>query len=307
MDGTDLPAPRPSKVPTGPGGPVVVVVGASALAVAAAATRALPAPTVAAWADPVGWIGARGPIAVAGGLACALIAAVGAWCVVVGLLGTLAVGTRARWPTRVLARLAPPSLAALVLGASMAVGPTAAPPTTATGVHTVGLGHPGAAVRPTLELVDPPPRARDGRPTLALVDPPPAPADPRPTRPPAEEQPAADVDPAARRSGPPPPAPPTPVPAPPTPSALPAPAAGRPVAPAPSAPDGSTTWVIAPGEHLWAVAEAVTRSVGTTDPAAVAGYHRRLVAANQAALPVPGQPDLVFPGTIIACPPVEGR
>lgn len=66
---------------------------------------------------------------------------------------------------------------------------------------------------------------------------------------------------------------------------------------------GPPPWTISPGEHLWHVAEATAAELapGATT-ADVAEYHRRLVAANAANLPVPGNPDLVFAGNVIVRP-----
>lgn len=66
---------------------------------------------------------------------------------------------------------------------------------------------------------------------------------------------------------------------------------------------GPPPWTISPGEHLWHVAEATAAELapGATT-AEVAEYHRRLVAANAANLPVPGNPDLVFSGNVIVRP-----
>lgn len=70
---------------------------------------------------------------------------------------------------------------------------------------------------------------------------------------------------------------------------------------------GSTDgcWTIRPGEHLWRVAEVMVGSGGGDRPdiASVARYHQRLIAANADRLPVPGNADLVFPGTVLTCPP----
>jgi hypothetical protein len=85
-------------------------------------------------------------------------------------------------------------------------------------------------------------------------------------------------------------------PAPRPPTAVPAPTPAQ-----PPVPDVQTV-VLAPGDHLWAVA---TRTVGGSAPDRdVARYWHRLVELNRADLPDPANPDLVFPGDVIRLPPV---
>ena len=62
--------------------------------------------------------------------------------------------------------------------------------------------------------------------------------------------------------------------------------------------------MIAPGEHLWHVAEVTAHQARPdgAELAEVAGYHRRLVAANRHRLAVPDNPDLVLPGDVIVRP-----
>lgn len=81
----------------------------------------------------------------------------------------------------------------------------------------------------------------------------------------------------------------------PTPSA---PAAAPAAAPT-AAPD---KWTVAPGDHLWSIAErrlAAARGHQPSD-AEVAPYWRALIAANRDRLP---DPDLLFPGQLLRLPP----
>lgn len=67
------------------------------------------------------------------------------------------------------------------------------------------------------------------------------------------------------------------------------------------------TWTVRPGDDFWSIAEAVvTSSGGRPDPGGVARYWSRLVAANRRRLPLPGDPNLLFPGDVIVLPPVYG-
>jgi hypothetical protein len=73
----------------------------------------------------------------------------------------------------------------------------------------------------------------------------------------------------------------------------------------PAAADRSrSTWVIAPGDTLWHVAEhLVTERTGRrADAAAILDELDRLVAANADRLVVPGNADLVFPGQELRLP-----
>jgi hypothetical protein len=81
-------------------------------------------------------------------------------------------------------------------------------------------------------------------------------------------------------------------------------------APPPSPPSADeTTWTIRPGEHFWAVAEAVlTRAWGRppTDSETVP-YWRELVEVNRVRLVVRDNPDLVYAGQEFVLPPVPSR
>jgi hypothetical protein len=66
----------------------------------------------------------------------------------------------------------------------------------------------------------------------------------------------------------------------------------------------SPTWTVAPGDHLWSIAErSVATSVGRapTDDE-VAPYWRALVAANHHVLADPDNPDLLFTGQVLSLP-----
>jgi nucleoid-associated protein YgaU len=124
---------------------------------------------------------------------------------------------------------------------------------------------------------------------------------------------------------PPAPAPTSAAPAPPAPaptSAAPAPAAPAPAAPAPSgaspaattapppaapAPSPGTTataYTVSAGQSFWSIAQSVlTQRLGHSPSAGqVADYWARLVAANSGHLPVPSNPNLLYPGSIVLIP-----
>lgn len=75
------------------------------------------------------------------------------------------------------------------------------------------------------------------------------------------------------------------------------------VAPAP--PTTDTTYTIRPGDHLWAIAERhVAEALGRTPTdAEIATYWAHLIDLNLPRLRS-GNPDLIFPGESIECPPV---
>lgn len=75
----------------------------------------------------------------------------------------------------------------------------------------------------------------------------------------------------------------------------------------PDEPDEPTpTWVVAPGEHLWSIAEQLLADALGEAPtdAAVIEHLERLVAANQHRLPEPHNPDLIHPGTVLELPDI---
>lgn len=101
--------------------------------------------------------------------------------------------------------------------------------------------------------------------------------------------------------------------APPREAAAPAlPAEPRPRQPAaPSRPVAVGAWTVRAGDDFWSIAEAVVaRSApGGADPGGadrVGRYWAALLAANRDRLPVPGDPNLLFPGDVILLPPVGG-
>ncbi len=69
------------------------------------------------------------------------------------------------------------------------------------------------------------------------------------------------------------------------------------LAPAPT----PATWTVAPGDHLWHIAERVVQSSGTpTSVGAITTYWRRLIAENLTT--IGPDPDLIFPGQILQLP-----
>ena len=69
------------------------------------------------------------------------------------------------------------------------------------------------------------------------------------------------------------------------------------------------SWTVRPGDHLWAVAEQVLIEAWERAPtdAEVDPYWRAVVERNRSVLRVPGNPDLVFPGQVLAVPPPPAR
>jgi nucleoid-associated protein YgaU len=67
-----------------------------------------------------------------------------------------------------------------------------------------------------------------------------------------------------------------------------------------------TTWTVEPGDSLWSIAEEHLADAGgaVVDERQVAVYWRSLIEANRAALLVPGDPNLIFPGQLLSLPPV---
>ncbi len=82
----------------------------------------------------------------------------------------------------------------------------------------------------------------------------------------------------------------------------------------PTSPTGETTgseWEVSSGDHLWSVAERVLEEAGAPGADAdVARYWLHLIEANVERLADPANPDLIFPGQVLALPslssPAEG-
>ena len=64
------------------------------------------------------------------------------------------------------------------------------------------------------------------------------------------------------------------------------------------------TWTVAPGDHLWSIAErALTTSLGRApSEAEVVPYWEALVDTNRHVLADPGNPDLIFSGQVLTLP-----
>lgn len=71
--------------------------------------------------------------------------------------------------------------------------------------------------------------------------------------------------------------------------------------------DGPALWVVAPGDHLWSIAERVLAAHhgSAPDEATVVTYWQRLVDANRERLADPTNPDLIYPEQELVLPPVE--
>ena len=69
-------------------------------------------------------------------------------------------------------------------------------------------------------------------------------------------------------------------------------------------PGAAAEVVVAPGDHLWAIAErTVTERLGTTPTdAAIAVYWRRLIETNRDRLVAPSDPSLIHPGQRVVLP-----
>lgn len=94
-------------------------------------------------------------------------------------------------------------------------------------------------------------------------------------------------------------------------TAPPAPA-GNPMARSTPVPLGAGepgTWTIAPGDHLWRVAERTLAGAWERPPtdAETSAYLRDLIETNRDRLAVPGHPDLVYSGQVFALPPPPPR
>jgi hypothetical protein len=164
----------------------------------------------------------------------------------------------------------------------------------------LGIGRPAAA--------DPPPTTS---PTTAsvVID-----ADHRdavsvPSRPPSSVRTGHSLDPTPVPSAPPRDPAPAPAPAPTTaPLVPPAGPLAPPPTVSPPAPTAGTTQTVTRGEHLWSiaarrVATATGKSPADLTAADVAPYWLRVVEVNRPRLHS-GNPNLVFPGEVVALPPL---
>jgi nucleoid-associated protein YgaU len=81
--------------------------------------------------------------------------------------------------------------------------------------------------------------------------------------------------------------------------------AGTPV-PVPTNPAPAPTWTVGPGDNLWLIAHETVAVARTAEPddTDVAAYWRALIEANRDRLPDPGNPDLLFSGTVLVLPAV---
>jgi hypothetical protein len=77
-----------------------------------------------------------------------------------------------------------------------------------------------------------------------------------------------------------------------------------PEAPPAPTPPAADTWTIAPGENLWFVARDTLADEWARPPTAteVLSYWKSLIDQNRDRLPDPGNPDLVFTGTVLELP-----
>lgn len=69
----------------------------------------------------------------------------------------------------------------------------------------------------------------------------------------------------------------------------------------------ATSWSVAPGEHLWHIAEQTLGeragpAAGPVSDAQIADYVDLLVEVNRDVLPDPGNPDLIYPGQVFRLP-----
>lgn len=67
---------------------------------------------------------------------------------------------------------------------------------------------------------------------------------------------------------------------------------------------GWGTWTVGPGDDFWSIAEAVVARRSDRPVPSVGRYWAALLNANRDRLPVPGDPNLLFPGDRILLPPL---
>jgi hypothetical protein len=182
----------------------------------------------------------------------------------------------------------------------------------ATTLSAPGMASARVTPPPTVQV----PAGNSSLPTMRLLPEEPSPTAPSPPTPMAVDQPQ---EPSSPRPETPASAPPTTAPsatsttAPPAPQAATTPPASArtpatPTEPPGAAPMATSTpreWTVRPGEHFWAVAEAVLAEAWRHGPSEgqVVPYWRNLMAANRDRLRDPGNPDLLFPGQVLVVPP----
>ena len=254
-------------------GPVAALGGAWAVVVGVG--RWLPLPSRSSLADPLAWAARDGAVQLAFTAVRAVAIGLLTWITATVLLGALARALRLARAVHALDRLSLPMarrLAELAVGLCVVVGSLAPSPVRADGA-------PPSTPPPTMQDLGP--AGGPGTPTStasaapATPDPSalapgrgsPAPEEPAPTDTPAEpgERDANDPEPAGTVPG---------------------------------------TWVVAPGDTLWHVAEvSVGLELGRpAAPAEVLEGLRLLVAANADRLVIPGDPDLILPGQELVVP-----
>ncbi len=74
-------------------------------------------------------------------------------------------------------------------------------------------------------------------------------------------------------------------------------------------PDPIDWWTVAPGDHLWHIAEETLIDQGAASPSSdeIATYWHTLCEVNHSRLVDPDNPDLIMPGQQIALPPVSAE
>jgi hypothetical protein len=183
------------------------------------------------------------------------------------------------------------------------------PPTTTVPATTVPASTVPATTVPTTTVpttpVPTPAVPTTPTPDSTTPDNPPPAAPPRPTGPSSETgSPSSDPSP-GRVTTPPPSTPPH--------SGASAPAGPTTGRPSPThrrrapgtQPPVPVRYVVQPGDSFWSIAMTRVKAAGS-DPTIghVASYWWMLVQANRADLPVPGNPDLLFPGDTVELPPL---
>lgn len=171
------------------------------------------------------------------------------------------------------------SSATAVATATMSALPDAAEPAQAEAVVAAQAEGPASSAAATLRATE---AAGGGTATMAAstpadAGPTPADAEPTPTAPETAGEPASLDDPA--------------------------PTATAGATPAEAVLPASMTWTVAPGDHLWSIAEhTVSGGTGTADEDVTAEYWQRLITVNRDVLVDPDCPDLLFVGQVLTLP-----